>query len=439
MSVPHYTFDTDAGGKPQLSDIVAQEKSATIALDALVRSEQLMRALSGDSADFSNGLTLLLPTNDAFERLDSIPDDLDLVMKKHFIPRAITPQEMEEGVTVYSYERLATLRFTSVQGKVFVQADKGAPTEVRGLGVQAGSGTYFLVDRLVGTSMTRSFRKTAGSLGSQRGFASVFSYPTSTKSTSSRHLGQRDRLLEPAASGSTSPVSSGVVCMGGSKAGYASSKIRQFSTRSYVDGWGSYSSVFSKISDRKDTKPSGDAYNYSIQRRIALLKDAAESQIGNPDAQNDYYRELLKPEMNGSRTSLVISRIEQGRAAADLTTLQLYLSALMQSKVSPDRAALRLIEVLKNQPELVKKLVGTNGTSGYDKILHMLADSNGLSGMSHNKNSSGSGSSKGNHDNNADLFYDEDVDTHSGKKGGDQKDGSVDKPIHVILQEKGGS
>ncbi|KAJ1845781.1 hypothetical protein LPJ73_004737 [Coemansia sp. RSA 2703] len=148
MSVPHYTFDTDAGGKPQLSDIVAQEKSATIALDALVRSEQLMRALSGDSADFSNGLTLLLPTNDAFERLDSIPDDLDLVMKKHFIPRAITPQEMEKGVTVFSYERLATLRFTSVQGKVFVQADKGAPTDVRGSGVQAGSGTYFLVDRL---------------------------------------------------------------------------------------------------------------------------------------------------------------------------------------------------------------------------------------------------------------------------------------------------
>ncbi|KAJ1849445.1 hypothetical protein LPJ73_003727 [Coemansia sp. RSA 2703] len=109
----------------------------------------------------------------------------------------------------------------------------------------------------------------------------------------------------------------------------------------------------------------------------------------------------------------------------------------MQSKVSPDRAALRLIEVLKNQPELVKKLVGTTGTSGYDKILHMLADSNGISGISHNKNSSGS--SKSNDNNNADLFYDEDVDTHSGKKGGDQKDGSVDKPIHVILQEKGGS
>ncbi|KAJ2787141.1 hypothetical protein GGI15_000970 [Coemansia interrupta] len=310
MSVPHYTFDTDAGGKPQLSDIVAQEKSATVALDALVRSEQLMRALSGDSADFSNGLTLLLPTNDAFESLGSIPDDLDLVMKKHFIPRVITPQEMEEGVTVYSYERLAMLRFTSVHGKVFVQADKGAPTEVKGSGVQAGSGTYFL--------------------------------------------------------------------------------------------------------------------------------DAAESQLGDPEAQNEYYRELVKPEMHGSRASLVISRIEQGRAAADLATLQLYLSALMQSKVTPDRAALRLIEVLKNQPELVTKLVGSSGTSGYDKVLHMLADSGGLtdvsrtSGSNHNNNNN-------NNNNNADLFYDEDVDTHAGNKGSDQKDGSSDKPIHVILQEKSGS
>ncbi|KAJ1722737.1 hypothetical protein LPJ53_002874 [Coemansia erecta] len=185
------------------------------------------------------------------------------------------------------------------------------------------------------------------------------------------------------------------------------------------------------MSERKGTKTSSDAYNYSIQRRIALLKDAAESQISDPDAQNDYYRELLKPEMHGSRTALVISRIEQGRAAADLTTLQLYLSALMQSKVSPDRAALRLIEVLKNQPELVTKLVGSSGTSGYDKVLHMLADSNGLGDVSRNSSTNQSSS--------ADLFYDEDVDTQPGKKGGDLKDGSSDKPIHVILQEKSGS
>ncbi|KAJ1802177.1 hypothetical protein LPJ75_006267, partial [Coemansia sp. RSA 2598] len=145
MANPPYTFDSNAqGSAPQLSDIIGQEGSATIALDALVRSEQLMRALSGDSADFPHGLTLLLPTNDAFQKLDSLPEDLELVLKRHFIPRAVTAQEVEKGITLRSYERLATLRFTSSQGRVFVQADRRAPTEVRGAGVHAGSGTYYL-------------------------------------------------------------------------------------------------------------------------------------------------------------------------------------------------------------------------------------------------------------------------------------------------------
>ncbi|KAJ2837817.1 hypothetical protein J3B02_006400 [Coemansia erecta] len=107
-----------------------------------------MRALSGDSVDFAQGLTLLLPTNDAFQNLDSVPEDLELALKRHFIPRTVTMQEMENGVTVRSYERLATLRFTSSKGRVFVQADHRAPTEVRGAGTHAGSGTYYLVDTL---------------------------------------------------------------------------------------------------------------------------------------------------------------------------------------------------------------------------------------------------------------------------------------------------
>ncbi|KAJ2727045.1 hypothetical protein GGI07_000163 [Coemansia sp. Benny D115] len=143
-----YTFDSDATGTPQLSDVIGQEKSATIAMDAILQSEALMRALSGDSVDFKDGLTLLLPTNEAFRSLGSVPDDLELVMKRHFIPQVVTPQAMVEGVTVRSYERLATLRFSSSNGKAYVQVDRSNPVEIRGSGVQAGSGTYFLVDKL---------------------------------------------------------------------------------------------------------------------------------------------------------------------------------------------------------------------------------------------------------------------------------------------------
>ncbi|KAJ2705205.1 hypothetical protein FB645_002603 [Coemansia sp. IMI 203386] len=384
MSNQPYTFDNNAQGSvPQLSDVLGQEKSATIALDALVRSEQLMRALSGDSADFSQGLTLLLPTNDAFQKLDTVPEDLELVLKRHFVPHTVTVQEMEKGVTVRSYERLATLRFTHSQGKVFVQADRRDPAEVKGAGVHA----------------------VTSDAGTVRGMYSS------------------------------------------SKMAYAFSRVRQFTTKSSVSGWGSYSGAFSKFAEKKSTKPSNDAFDYSIQRRIASLKESADSKINDPDAQNAYYHELLKPDMRGSRAPQVITRIEQGDAAANLTTLQLYLTALMQSKATPDRAALRLIDMLKNKPELVTQLVGTSDTSGYEKVLQMLANSKSIGGM--NGSSKGTGwlntQDKGRsypdsrNSNNNDLFYDEDASDHFSKKDGDSKDGSPERPIHVILQEKGGS
>ncbi|KAJ1662442.1 hypothetical protein IW140_001662 [Coemansia sp. RSA 1813] len=147
MNVP-YMFDSDAKGPPELSDVLAKEKGASIAMDAILSSESLVRAISGDSTDFAQGLTLLLPTNKAFQALNDIPDDLELVMKRHFVPQVVTSQMMEHGATVFSYQRSATLRFTSSQGQAYVQADKRAPIAVRGAGVQAGGGMYFLVDEL---------------------------------------------------------------------------------------------------------------------------------------------------------------------------------------------------------------------------------------------------------------------------------------------------
>ncbi|KAJ2456241.1 hypothetical protein EV183_000168 [Coemansia sp. RSA 2336] len=143
-----YMFDSGGQGKPQLSDILGKEKSASIAMDAILRSEALVRAISGASTDFADGLTLLLPTNSAFQSLDSIPDDLELVMKRHFIPQVVTTQQMEKGTTVFAYERVASLRFSAAHGKVYVQADKRPPTEVKGAGTRASGGTYFLVDQL---------------------------------------------------------------------------------------------------------------------------------------------------------------------------------------------------------------------------------------------------------------------------------------------------
>ncbi|KAJ1721415.1 hypothetical protein LPJ61_006043 [Coemansia biformis] len=137
-----------AQGPPALSDIIAQEKSASIAVDAIFRSEDLVRAISGDSADFGSGLTLLLPTNRAFRSLGSLPDDIERVMKRHFIPQVVTLEQMARGAAVPAYQALAVLRFSSSHGKPHVQADQRPPVEVRGAGTHASSGTYYLVDEL---------------------------------------------------------------------------------------------------------------------------------------------------------------------------------------------------------------------------------------------------------------------------------------------------
>ncbi|PIA19603.1 hypothetical protein COEREDRAFT_5429 [Coemansia reversa NRRL 1564] len=144
----HYIFDMGAKGLPTLGDILARERSATIAMDAILRSEPLMRAINGDSADFRDGLTLLLPTNRAFSKLDSLPEDLESVMRRHFIPQIVTSQQMKRGAKANSYQKLATLHFMSSQGKLYVQADQRNPVEVRGAGLQARGGIYFLVDEL---------------------------------------------------------------------------------------------------------------------------------------------------------------------------------------------------------------------------------------------------------------------------------------------------
>ncbi|KAJ1934851.1 hypothetical protein EC988_008673, partial [Linderina pennispora] len=133
MSKP-FTFDSNSSGPPALSDVMAKEKGSSIAIDAILRSEALMRALSGNSDDFKSGLTLLLPTNQAFMSLEEIPDDLDTVMKRHVIAQTVTPAMMEAGLIVDSYEKQTLLRFSSSSGKVYVQAGTQRPVEVRGQG-----------------------------------------------------------------------------------------------------------------------------------------------------------------------------------------------------------------------------------------------------------------------------------------------------------------
>ncbi|KAJ1654950.1 hypothetical protein GGF38_004854, partial [Coemansia sp. RSA 25] len=145
----HYTFDTNAQGPPELIDVLAMEKSATTAMDAIMQSEALVRAVSGDSADFKTGLTLLLPTNEAFRKAKSVPsNDLELVMQRHFVPQKVSLTAMTKGTTVDSYKGAASLRFSSTEGIMYVQADKREGVQVRGSGVRAGNGTYFLVDQL---------------------------------------------------------------------------------------------------------------------------------------------------------------------------------------------------------------------------------------------------------------------------------------------------
>ncbi|KAJ1939440.1 i-AAA protease yme1, partial [Linderina macrospora] len=161
--------------------------------------------------------------------------------------------------------------------------------------------------------------------------------------------------------------------------------------------------------------------------------------------------------MSGTKAPLVITRVEQGGYAADLATLQLYLSALMQAQTSPERAALKLIEMLKNQPNLVTQLVGTGGVAGHEKVLQMLANSGGFAGMGANNymgnasatnasnsnyvgdhHASKNNSSNSNINNSDDVFFDEDPEEVA-KNSRNGFSGSADQPVHVILQDKGGS
>ncbi|KAJ2059735.1 hypothetical protein GGI17_004207 [Coemansia sp. S146] len=144
----HYTFDTNTQGPPELIDVLAMEKSATTAMDAIMQSESLVRAISGDSVDFKSGLTLLLPTNEAFRKAGPIPEDLELVMQRHFIPQVVSLESMASGTTVTSYKGSTNLRFLSKKDVVYVQADERELAQVRGAGVRAGDGIYFLVDQL---------------------------------------------------------------------------------------------------------------------------------------------------------------------------------------------------------------------------------------------------------------------------------------------------
>ncbi|KAJ2031286.1 hypothetical protein IW146_007424 [Coemansia sp. RSA 922] len=233
---------------------------------------------------------------------------------------------------------------------------------------------------------------------------------------------------------------------------YFASRLRQFSTQTPAARWGSYSNSTSRLSSARESTPASDPYDYTVQRRLASLKDAADSQVDSVEAQNAYYRDMLKSSMRGSRAPMVVARIEEGHWAADLTTLQLYLSALMQSKSSPERAAMRLVEMLKNQPRLVKQLVGTSGTDGYEKVLQMLAKSNGLTGAAEDgfgvggwQRETPTKSSEKKDDVQSDLYYDESTEDYARQQYQQQQqrdslnNGTADQPVHVVLQEKNSS
>ncbi|KAJ2483876.1 hypothetical protein IWW56_000022 [Coemansia sp. RSA 2131] len=214
---------------------------------------------------------------------------------------------------------------------------------------------------------------------------------------------------------------------------------RRFSTQSQVSGWGSHSGYYSGNKDSARSAPSAP-FDYTAQRRLALAKDAADSQADNVETQNSYYRELLKPSMQDTKAPLVISRIEQGQHAMDLETLQLYLVALMRGKSTPEQAAIRLIELLKNQQHLVKHLVGKGGMDGYERVLQMLANSKELPNVDNTSNEfmantrgaglQNLGSSKQENMSQDDYEYEQDVQETQAS------DGTNKRPIHVIMHEK---
>ncbi|KAJ2556965.1 hypothetical protein EV175_001647 [Coemansia sp. RSA 1933] len=129
----------------------------------------------------------------------------------------------------------------------------------------------------------------------------------------------------------------------------------------------------SRSKPAKEPSTSSGSSDFAAQRRLSLLRNDADSQSHRADVQNEYYRELLRSGMSGSKAPLVITRIEQGEHASDITTLQLYLSALMQIKSTPEKAALRLVSTLKNQPQLVSQLTGSSGNSAIQELIKTLA------------------------------------------------------------------
>ncbi|KAJ2737495.1 hypothetical protein H4R23_001803, partial [Coemansia sp. Cherry 401B] len=215
--------------------------------------------------------------------------------------------------------------------------------------------------------------------------------------------------------------------------------LRQFSTQSHVSGWGSFSGYYTGSTTRDAS--ASTPFDFTGQRRLALAKDSADSQVDSPDAQNAYYRELLKPNMRDTKAPLVIARVEQGRHAMNLETLQLYLLALMQGKTAPERAAMRLIELLKSQPRLVKQLVGTGGADGYERVLQMLANSNGLPNLAEaGRGLAANGEDQGMQETKAPgtgLKMPLNPQAETGEDGEARTgEGSAQRPVHVVLHEK---
>ncbi|KAJ1903827.1 hypothetical protein LPJ81_002850, partial [Coemansia sp. IMI 209127] len=213
--------------------------------------------------------------------------------------------------------------------------------------------------------------------------------------------------------------------------------IRCFSSQARVSGWGSYTGAFSRSGNTKDTGASGESSDFVAQRKLNALRNEADSQPHHADVQNGYYRELLRTGMSGSKAPLVITRIEQGEHAADITSLQLYLSALMQVKSTPERAALRLVDMLKNQPRLVAQLTGSSGDSGIQELVRTLAASSGAGNL---VNADRYSSNVENYHENQQAYkganaaeYDNDqstLDVKDDNKGA----GTSSSPVHVVVQ-----
>ncbi|KAJ2784784.1 hypothetical protein H4R18_000911 [Coemansia javaensis] len=198
---------------------------------------------------------------------------------------------------------------------------------------------------------------------------------------------------------------------------------RHFSARSEVRGWGAHSGYYSR---QGSDAPADAPLDHAAQRRLDDLRRAADSAAGSPAAQNDYYRALLSPGAGPAQAPLVVARIEQGAHAADLATLHVYLRALMECKAPAERAAQRLVELLKAQPELVARLTGgSGGPSGYEKVLERLAQTKDLAPPREAAQAQEPADDDGN------------ADGYAGRKKTEFSEGSAENPVHVIVREKG--